>query len=219
VPFALEFSDNVDPTALATVLLAVLTFATVVVGAIALHRTRSEIDLSRREVEEAHRPVLIPFDGEAQTADSSGAIVLHRVKPYYREHNRVMVPIKNIGSGPALNIDVFLVPLEGMDLPTQTDPPHFPATRLLGLGTSELTTVIVEVPEMTELTDFAVTLDYVDVAGKRWRTNADYNAVGDGAYEAMSIEARPHTSKRPDGVAAGEDGPTNGPTGTSETGG
>ncbi len=49
--FALELSDNVDPTALATFLLAVLTLAAVVVAVWTLRRSQDEIDLSRREVE------------------------------------------------------------------------------------------------------------------------------------------------------------------------
>ena len=50
--FALELSDNVDPTALATAALAVLTFAAVVIGGLALRKAQSEIELSRQDDDE-----------------------------------------------------------------------------------------------------------------------------------------------------------------------
>ena len=64
---ALEFTDDVDPTALATVALALATLGTLlllmrslVYTRRALAQTREDVELSRREVEEAHRPVIVP---------------------------------------------------------------------------------------------------------------------------------------------------------------
>ena len=62
MPFTLELSDNVHPTAVATLALAVLMLAEVVIGRRTLRQTQSEIELPRREVEEAHRPVVVPFN-------------------------------------------------------------------------------------------------------------------------------------------------------------
>jgi hypothetical protein len=186
VIFALELSDNVDPTALATVLLAVLTFATVVVGVRALRRSKDEIDLSRREVEQAHRPVLIPINDENQELLASGKAATYRAKPRYQENNRIVVPIKNIGEGPALNIIVAVGPPSWVDEPAPIDDVQW--IRVVGLGVSESAQVAVYVQGLTELADFSLALTYVDVAGKTWRTSADYHLREGGIYDRISIK-------------------------------
>ena len=163
--FALEFSDTFDLTAVATVLLALVTFATVVVGGLALRRTRSEIDLSRREVEEAHRPVLVPLLDENQELREFDAPTVYRAKPRYKENQRLVVPI-NIGSGPALNITVFVASLDTEGKRAQGD--HWHTARVLGLGVSEMTPVTVYIRGLLALPSFGLALSYVDVAGKTW---------------------------------------------------
>lgn len=135
--FGVEFTDDVDPTALATFILAAITLATVLVGGIALRRTRSEIDLSRREVEEAHRPVLIPIIDATQELHLWDATTKHPVRPFFREASRVVVPIKNIGSGPALDITASLTPRNdaGEFSEAWGDKKH--TSNLVGLGVSE----------------------------------------------------------------------------------
>jgi hypothetical protein len=118
--YAITFGGNIDPTALATFLLAAITLVTVVVGGRALGKTQEEIDLSRREVEEAHRPVIIPLLDDAQKMILMfDDITERRARPYYLQNNRLVVPIKNIGSGPALNISVNVTPVndEGSSRP------------------------------------------------------------------------------------------------------
>jgi hypothetical protein len=197
VLFALEFSDNVDPTAIATIALAVLTLAAVVVGGKALSKTQTEIEWSRKEVEEAHRPVLIPVYDEAQELQPSGTLVIHRAKPRYQERERVVLPIKNIGSGPALNIMLSLAPLPANEPAGDRDALRWSTTRILGLGVMEILWVTVRVPDVTEVPDFALSLVYMDVAEKVWKTEADYIALGDGEYGGMSIDAGPAPVDKP----------------------
>jgi hypothetical protein len=70
--FGLEFTDEVDPTAPATLALAMVTVGSVVLAWRALRQTRDEISLSRREVEEAHRPVLTPAVDATKTLRAWG---------------------------------------------------------------------------------------------------------------------------------------------------
>jgi hypothetical protein len=182
--FALTFTGNVDPTALATFLLAALTLAAVIVGGKALRKTQSEIDTSRLEVEEAHRPVLIPLHDVNQELREFDAPTVYRAKPRYKENNRVVVPIKNIGSGPALNISVNLALLDDTG-DEQGDMMH--QTNIVGLGVSEMTPVEVFVPAR-EMPNFRLRAQYADVAGKTWQTSADYFKREDGVYVGMSID-------------------------------
>ncbi len=133
--------------------------------------------------------------------------------PRYRENNRIVLPIKNIGMGPALNITVWIVQLDeqgtprdkqGNSLDKQTNPAEAEGkmgwfdSPLLGLGVQEMTTVMVYIPGLTTLPNFGLALTYVDVAGKAWITRADYIARGDGSYVGMSIEeAKPEAGAPP----------------------
>lgn len=185
--FALELSDDVDPTALATIALAVLTLAAVIVGGKALREAQNEIDLSRQEVEEAHRPVVIPVYDEGRQfrafADNYPA------KPAYRENNRLLLPIKNIGSGPALNTIAWVTPLNDAGERSEFwGDQNFTAT-VLGLGVMELAAVVIGIPSMSALPSFHVRLTYADVAGKKWTTSADYLNRDDGLYVDMSVDA------------------------------
>ena len=100
------------------------------------------------------------------------------------EGNRLTLPIKNIGSGPALAVTVHVT---AFNAPEVEDRP----TTLVGLGVSEMTTVTVTVPGLGKnLGSFKLWMTYVDVAEKMWITRADYayrRHIG-GVYVNLSIE-------------------------------
>ncbi len=108
----IEITDDIDPTALATFVLALATFGALFVAIRslrytedALTQTQEEVELSRREVEEAHRPVVVPI------VDATRKIRPDRpdsplMGPQIMLEGILWVPIQNIGSGPALSIDV-----------------------------------------------------------------------------------------------------------------
>jgi hypothetical protein len=202
MPFALTFTGNVDPTALATVALAVLTLAAVIVGGKALRKAQSEIDTSRLEVEEAHRPVVIPVHDQNQELREFDAPTVYRATPRYKENYRIVIPIKNIGSGPALNVSVNVTPLDDVGEPMY-DPEDelgdvWYQTNIVGLGVSEMTPVEASVPTQ-QLTNFRLSVYYADVAGKGWRTSADYFERQGGVYVGMRIDpvARPEDASQP----------------------
>jgi uncharacterized membrane-anchored protein YhcB (DUF1043 family) len=123
---ALEFIDTFDLTAIGTLALAVATFVSlyfarralkqaqqqITLGQEQLEQTQREIELSRREVEEAHRPVVVPI------ADSTARMDVHLAKaplekqPQLLERGHLFVPVRNIGAGPALNVEVSIAFLD-----------------------------------------------------------------------------------------------------------
>jgi hypothetical protein len=106
-------------TAAGTLLLAAATFVSLIfarsalkktqdqieLGQAQLTQTQREIELSRREVEEAHRPVVVPV---ADTLQRSSRTV--RSGPDVSDH-LLVIPLRNIGSGPALHVAMTLEPI------------------------------------------------------------------------------------------------------------
>lgn len=190
--YALTFSGNIDPTALATFLLAAITLVAVVVGGRALGKTQEEIELSRREVEEAHRPVIVPVLDDAQKMILMfDDITDRRARPYYLENNRLVVPIKNIGLGPALNISVDVTPVndDGQQSAAWGDKNY--TIVVLGVGVGEIIPAVVPIPGLSDVPSFGLRVMYHDVAKKPWVTLAKYYALAGGSYASMSIV--PHT--------------------------
>jgi hypothetical protein len=190
VLLALEFTDDVDPTALATVALALVTLGTLLLllkslayTRRALQQTREDVDLSRREVEEAHRPVVVPVIDSTRRLrpdhpDSPSTL------PQVVVHGVIWVPIENIGSGPALSIEASLdlaaaglvraVGDEGM------------SGAITGLGVNHRLPVEFPADGLGTVPDFEITIAYRDVAGRLWQTRARYMA-GQHRYYDISV--------------------------------
>jgi len=189
VPFALTFTGNVDPTAVATFVLAALTLAAVIVGGKALRKTQSEIYISRREVEEAHRPVVIPIIDETRRVDMVGA-TQRMAKPWFAPSNRVVVPITNIGSGPALDIEVSVTPRNDAGGFSEAWGDRKHTGTVVGVGVSDVMPVAIYVPNLGDVPSFDLWVTYTDVAEKRWVTSAKYLVRTDGGkYTKLSITA------------------------------
>jgi hypothetical protein len=179
VLFALELTDDVDPTAIATVLLALVTLASVLLTMRSLRQTHEEVELSRREVEEAHRPVVVPV------IDATRKLRPERsdsppVGPHIMSNGVLWVPIENIGAGPALDVEVSL------ELPGVVEGQPVVSGAATGLGVDRVLAVEVRSDHLTRVSDFAIVVTYGDVAGKRWRTDAGYVA-SDRRYDDISI--------------------------------
>jgi hypothetical protein len=180
------FNGTWDWTAIGTLALAVVTLAAVIIATIALRQTRDAIALSRREVEEAHRPVVVPVVGERKV----GTVSRHtlRVGPKVRD-GLVVIPVQNIGVGPALQVEASLK-LLGTDGKPSIAPvgPQTPGT-VTGIGKNQSTTIEIRAHRWTEGASFELTVRYRDVAGKEWETVGRYLA-DHLRYEGMTIEAR-----------------------------
>src|SRR5713226_4470511 len=105
--FAIEFTDDVDPTALATVFLGLVTVVSLFFTRRSLLQTREEIDLSRREVQEAHRPVVTPLVDPARMFTPYGSEPIP-IGPQLVRQGVLYVPLENVGMGPALSVTAQL---------------------------------------------------------------------------------------------------------------
>src|SRR5205823_3802819 len=108
-----------------------------------------------------------------------------RLRPTFMESSRIVVPIKNIGSGPALNIAVSITPRNPAGEFTEASGDARHTTTLLGLGVAELTAVAVYIPNLGALPGFDLWVTYSDVAVKPWTTAARYVDQDGGRYTGM----------------------------------
>ncbi len=171
---AVELSDDIDVTGLATLALAVVTVVLAVVGGVALRQTKEGLDLTRREVESAQRPVLIPVTDETKQIQAAGSSPIRLAKPYFVESHRLVVPVKNIGVGAALKIQVEVTPRNDAGDRSDAWGSDRHVGTLVGLGVSEIAAAMIEIPRLADLPNFDVWLTYEDVAGKAWVSSAKY---------------------------------------------
>ncbi len=153
-----QFNDSLDWTAVGTLALAGVTFVSLVLGRRALAQTKEEIDVSRREVEEAHRPVVVPTKvvwGENQNPAATVAIWL-----------------ENIGTGPALSLRASLELLDANgERAGHGGEPVSEGEMALRAGSEQP----LRVPtRWSRGASFRVEAIYADVAGKWWRTQAKF---------------------------------------------
>ncbi len=178
----------IDWTAIATFVLAAVTIWLAVIGGKslrktdrALQQTQEEIKLSRTEVEQVHRPVVVPLNEESTPT----------ARPHMAVQFRMGVPIKNIGPGPALNLRVEVTPRDsaGNLSPAWGDRRHSAVS--VALGVDAATVVAVDVPNLSNLPSFSLWLHYEGVAGKCQTTSATYLYASDtrrGHYTDVKIE-------------------------------
>jgi hypothetical protein len=197
----LKLSDELDLTAIGTLLLAATTLlflffvrrslkqtqAQITLGQRQLAQTqeeigfsRKEICLSRKEVEAAHRPVVVPVAGGQHFTLANGEDL--PAGPYVPKPGLLVVPIMNIGLGPALCLESTI---EGLD-PADGWNERQRLGEVTGIGVSEVISLEIAIHDLSEVPDFNLTLTYDGVAGKGWTTVADWIA-GDGRYEGLAI--------------------------------
>ncbi len=203
----LKFNDELGLTAIGTLLLAVAALlyllfarrslkqahAQIKLGQQQLAQTQEEIVLSRRDVEEAHRPVVIPVTGGQHVTLTSGKKL--PAGPYVPEPGLLVVPIMNIGLGPALSLETTIEALSSSN--DWADPWSGPRSLggVTGIGVSGVIRLEMAIDDLGDVPDFKLTLTYDDFAGKGWRTVARWVA-GLGQYEGLSIAFR-HRRKDP----------------------
>lgn len=160
------FNGTWDWTAIGTLALAVVTLAAVIVAGIAVRQTRAEIALSRKEVEEAHRPVVVPVVGERKV----GTVSRHTlpVGPKVRD-GLVVIPVQNIGVGPALHVEASLKLLDADGKLSIAPVGSRAPGSMTGIGKDQSTAIEIRAQGWTEGASFEVTVTYWDVAGKSGR--------------------------------------------------
>jgi hypothetical protein len=189
-----SFNGTWDWTAVGTLTLAAVTlalaFATfwmVKLTRRSLAQTQAEVALSRKEVEEAHRPVLVPFQRSGTAIKFRGGEI-PAGRPHVTEndpdrqdlprYSAAFLPVENVGVGPALNVRGEFTGPRG------TGTARFP-TEAIAAGAHGVVMFENWDGDSVSFTgnDPPVTavVDYDDVAGRTFRTTVVFDA-GHNAY-------------------------------------
>ncbi|HEY4811541.1 MAG TPA: hypothetical protein VIH71_10840 [Solirubrobacteraceae bacterium] len=191
-----SFDGTWNWTAIGTLALAVATFVSlffarrsikqtqdqIEIGQQQLQQTQREIELSRREVEEAQRPLIVPV--VAKTFVDLGADGQYEKRPQVVRNGKLLIHVENVGPGPALNVAAWASLLDDAGQPsTGSSGPQLPA-QAAGLGPHTDAPLLLEVHNWTGTPNFALRVEYDDVASNGWRTDALFVA---GTYEVTAI--------------------------------
>jgi hypothetical protein len=178
-------------TAIGTLTLALITGVSLAFGWNSLRQ-------GQREVEEGHRPVVVPLSesGTLSLVDRENKPWTVQARPWASNDgdNELNIPFENIGPGPGLKL-VATVEVPGTDSGlVRSD------AVALGSATRLSLRFIVDGLEdasrrdQVPVPDFCITVTYDDVSGKRWMTSGRY-AASRKIYEDVSISSirsRPH---------------------------
>ena len=176
--------------ALVTLLLAGATFWMVALTRRSLTQTQDEITLSRREVEEAHRPVLVPFQRSGTAIKFRGGEIPAGGGPHVSEndparhdlpaYSAAFLPVENVGVGPALNVRGEFTGPRGVGITL------FP-TEAVAAGAHGIVTFENWDGASVSFTGndppLTATVEYDDVAGRTYRTTVVFDA-GHNAYRS-----------------------------------
>jgi hypothetical protein len=202
VTSGLKFNEEFDLTAIGTLSLAAATVLSLFVACRSLKQTQAqirlgqeqlaetqeEIALSRREVEQANRPVVVPVTGRQHVTLTSGKKL--PAGPYVPEPGLLVVPIMNIGLGPALYLESTIDGLDSANGWSDASSDGRPLGGVTGIGVSGVIRLEIAIHDLIDVPDFRLTLVYDDVAGRGWRTVARWIADYE-QYEDLTIAFRP----------------------------
>jgi hypothetical protein len=180
--WGLHFNHTWDLTAVGTIALAIVTFISLIfarsaldktqaqieLGQAQLKQTQEEIALSRKEVEEAHRPVIVPI------VDPPNSPTVTRLEGPLR--GTLSLPVQNIGSGPALRVEgtVTIATTDGV---ISTPPaPHFAGTAM-GIAAGQMAWLDGHIRPSGGLEDFELRVTFEDLGGQGWVTFARWDAA------------------------------------------
>jgi hypothetical protein len=184
------FNGTWDWTAVGTLALAAVTLA--LAGATfwmvkltrrALRDSRDEIALSRREVEEAHRPVVVPVVGK--TSIDLGAEGRVERRPQVLRDGKLLVPVENVGPGPALNVEAWASLLDDAGQPSTGSSGQQLSARVAGIGPKANSPLLIQVHNWTGTPSFSLRIEYDDVASNGWCTSAIFAA---GVFDVTAID-------------------------------
>ena len=173
-----------------------MTAVALLIGWLSLRQTKSELALSRHEVEGAHRPVVMPV-----------VYPPNRNMPRVNNQGCLELPVQNIGTGPALRVEESVYLLSGTDWIMGGEAALHPSGSVGGIAVGQMAWCLGQVRPSGGLRDFWLYLTCDDVSGKGWLTVAQSNAqqlrftdiginpVADGPYqmrgEADRVKAVP----------------------------
>lgn len=177
------FNSTWDWTGIGTLTLAAVTGASLVFGWKSLRQ-------GQKEVEEAHRPVLVPLaDSRPMEVVETGLPERPAARPLFLGEGQLAVPIENIGTGPALRVEASVQMRNPDGGPTAVGTGGAKPAALAGIRASGSVAPIVKVHGLADVPGFQLVLTYEDVAGKGWITRALYVAT-DRRYTDVTVGAQ-----------------------------
>jgi hypothetical protein len=202
---AVAFDGTWDWTAVGTLALALATFVSlyfarralgqaqeqIKLGQKQLEQTQREIELSRREVEEAHRPVLVPViiaqRSQMIPLPVNMARTSYPLHPFVAEPGKLIVPVQNIGTGPALNVVVSIERLQDDGAPWTGAIEQQTPGKATGIGPGAPVHIEVFYHGWEQRWSFRLTVAYEDLAGKSWVTVGYY--IGESKrFEGVDVK-------------------------------
>jgi hypothetical protein len=159
-----------------------------------LEQTQREIELSRREVEEAHRPVVVPVIIAGRTDLAASPSVSrsrsdYPLRPCVLESSKLVVPVQNIGAGPALNVVAAIERLEDDGAPWKGAIEQQTPGKATGISPGAPVHIEILSHGWEERWSFRLTVSYEDIAGKCWDTVGDYIGAS-RRFEGVAVEAK-----------------------------
>jgi hypothetical protein len=170
-----------------TLILAVFTFASVLLGWKVMRQTQAEVAAQQR-------PVLIPAVDQTREIIINGLGARKAVPVAVAEQSSIYVPIKNIGVGPALDVRLILVGRnpDGSYSDEWGDRTYQGYVYAIGARDLAAARVHVDDPNVSYAPSFDVSILYKDLAGNSWMTEGKYRRGGDdgvaGNYVEPSVE-------------------------------
>lgn len=192
----LHFDGTVDLTGIATILLA---FGTLVLAAVTrvvsqrtaqlAKETRAAVSLEQEQLNRSQRPVLIPLHGIGDVRYHGGTVSTGQPtiyenpdRPDLPAYGHLLLPVKNVGTGPALNVR------GQVSLPRGRAEVDFPVVAV-GVADDEVVTYVRTGGSLDfhGLESLSGSLVYEDVAGKRYMTTFEFDS-GHNAYRSAIRE-------------------------------
>lgn len=171
----LHFQHTVDLTAVGTLLLATTTAVSVIFAGWALSHSRMEIDEMLKQGERAHRPVLIPVADHRRM--ELGVLGTMERAPRLNDGKTLIVPLENIGPGPALDVCGCATLL---DLSAPVHRPHAEQAtgqaKVVGVAQGSFFPLEIDMPtRWPSSASFELSVTYKDVVGTIWSTQGKWD--------------------------------------------
>lgn len=169
----LYFQNNVDPTAIATLVLALATVVLAFSAWHALKTSQREVDEVRAQGARAHRPVIIPVLDHRRM--DLGPLGTTERMPKLTSAKTLVVPTENIGAGPALYLCATVELLPAAGAPTNDAGSRSEPTELIGVAKTSFVPLEIGVRDWPTEASFRLAVEYEDLVKERWRTQGDWH--------------------------------------------
>jgi hypothetical protein len=173
VVFGLRFQDTVDLTAVGTLLLATATFISLVFAGRALSASQREIEVALELGERSHRPVIVPVADHRRM--ELGPLGTTERMPRFNDGKTLVVPVENIGPGPALHVYGYATPLDTASTPPRAAGRAEMSPEVAGVANESFVALEIAVPGWSASESFELAVIYEDVAGRGWKTHSTWN--------------------------------------------